>query len=286
MFRRVIKLIYNFLKILDKIISFFSKDFQFLLSIKELIEVHSYKKVKILNKNINFFVPNKEVNLRVKRLFTKEPETINWINNFKNNSNIIFWDIGANIGQFSIYAASIHKNIKVISFEPSTSNLRVLSRNISINKFDDVILINQFPLTNKQNCYLKLNENKFQEGSALNAFGVEFDHNGNLFNPQNSYKIYGTSINYILKNNFLEIPDYIKIDVDGVEHLILQGGNDFLSHKKIKSILIETNEKFFYQKNKVNEILTKNNFKLLTSHPSSNSRHTNILSSKNYIFTK
>ena len=38
-----------------------------------------------------------------------------------------------NIGLYSIYAALRHKNIEVISFEPSTNNLRILSRNISIN---------------------------------------------------------------------------------------------------------------------------------------------------------
>ena len=29
----------------------------------------------------------------------------------------------------------------------------------------------------------------------------------------------------------LDIPDYIKIDVDGIEHLILEGGNKYLNKK-------------------------------------------------------
>ena len=51
----------------------------------------------------------------------------------------LFIDIGANIGLYSIYAAIKHSNSEVISFEPSTSNLRVLSRNISINKLEEKI---------------------------------------------------------------------------------------------------------------------------------------------------
>ena len=51
----------------------------------------------------------------------------------------------------------------------------------------------------------------------------------------------------------MEILDYIKIDVDGIEHLILGGENTL--KEKIKSILIEVNDNFLEQKNKVNEFM-------------------------------
>ena len=35
------------------------------------------------------------------------------------------------------------------------------------------------------------------------------------------------------KNKILEIPDYIKIDVDGIEYLILEGGDRYLKNKSI-----------------------------------------------------
>ena len=35
------------------------------------------------------------------------------------------------------------------------------------------------------------------------------------------YNLYGTSINSLIANKILQIPNYIKIDVDGIEHLIL-----------------------------------------------------------------
>ena len=73
--------------------------------------------------------------------FTKEPETLKWIDSFNDNKKIIFWDIGANIGLYSIYAALKHSDIEIISFEPSTSNLRILSRNISINKLEEKMKI-------------------------------------------------------------------------------------------------------------------------------------------------
>lgn len=165
-----------------------------------------------------------------------------------------------NIGLYSIYAALRYSNIEIFTFEPSTSNLRVLSRNISLNQLDDKITICQFPLTNKNNSFLLMKENNFEEGGSMNTFGENYDYNGNIFTSNHQYKIYGTSINYLLDNNILKIPNYIKIDVDGIEHLILKGGNKYLNNPLIKSISIELNENFSEQFNEVNNILKDNQF--------------------------
>ena len=79
-----------------------------------------------------------------------------------------------------------------------------------------------------------MKESSLEEGGALNVFGENFDYEGNKFTEKKSYKIYGTSINYLLDNKILETPDYIKIDVDGIEHLILLGADEHLQNKKIK----------------------------------------------------
>ena len=63
-----------------------------------------------------------------------------------------------------------------------------------------------------------------------------------------------------MKNKFLEIPNYIKIDVDGIEHLILQGAGNYLKSKKIKSLSIEINENFQSQHTKILQIMKNNNF--------------------------
>ena len=199
MLEKFSKFIYLILYFIDKFISIFAKKFKFLLYLKEYIETKQYIKKKILDKEITFFIPNKATELRVRRIFTKEPGTLEWINNFESNKeNITFWDIGSNIGLFSIYAAVKHSKIKVFSFEPSTSNLRVLSRNISINNLQKQIIINQFPLTNKTNEYLNFKESRFQEGCASNVYGENFNFEGSEFFFQNEYTVYGTNINYLL----------------------------------------------------------------------------------------
>ena len=69
-----------------------------------------------------------------------------------------------------------------------------------------------------------MNENSTKEGSALNTFSKNFDFEGKKFNSKMEYKIFGTTINYLVQNKILDTPNYIKIDVDGLEHLILRGG--------------------------------------------------------------
>ena len=223
----------------------------------------SYKKISILNKEVNFFLPHQLTDLRIETFFTKEPETLEWIDSFEKKDKIIFWDIGANIGLYSIYSVLRNENVSTISFEPSTSNLRVLSRNISINNLENKIKILSAPLSNKENQFLTMNEGDFIEGGALNTFGENYDFAGELFDTKMKYKILGTTIKNLLDNNILEIPNYIKIDVDGIEHLILEGAGEYLKDKRIKSLSIEINENFKEQYNKVIEIMDQNEFKLL-----------------------
>ncbi len=253
---------YNILKFLNYFsILFFDRNL--LINLKKEIEKNSYKEVLINNKKTIFFIPNEILQWRVNTLFDKEPETINWIKNFKKGKKKIFWDIGANIGLYSIYAARTFKNLEIVSFEPSTSNLRILSRNISINNLENSIKIIPFALNKNKNTFNKIIESRFIEGGALNIFGEKFDYSGKKISfIDNKYTTFGTNINYLLHEKVLGIPNYIKIDVDGIEHLILQGGNNFFKNKNIKSVIVEINENFKKQYKNIIKFMSKNNFEL------------------------
>ena len=66
---------------------------------------------------------------RVDRLLSKEPETIKWLNAFEKQS--VFFDIGANIGIYSLYSA-IKTGNDVYAFEPHSANYKNLLDSISI----------------------------------------------------------------------------------------------------------------------------------------------------------
>ena len=287
MTKKISYIIYRLLKIMDNILKFFVNR-SFLIYFKDFIEDNAYKKINILNTKTSFFIPNRLVEWRVDTFFTKEPETLEWIDGFEKKDNLIFWDIGANIGLYSIYNVIKNKNSVSISFEPSSSNLRVLTRNVSINKLENNIKVFPLPLTNKDNQFQIMNESDFIEGGSLNTFGEKFNFEGKIFENKMNYQILGTSINYLIENNTLEIPDYIKIDVDGIEHFILEGASKYLENKKIKSLSIEINENFKEQYKHVMEIMKKSNFKILHKKHnkdliSAESKYSKIF---NYIFIR
>ena len=262
--KKISYIIFQLIKYMDMVI-FKTIRKSFLRWFPYFIEKNSYENLFIDNTKVNFFSPNHITKWRTETFYSKEPETLEWIDKFDSKNKIIFWDIGANIGLYSVYASIKHDNCSIISFEPSTSNLRILSRNIFINNLNDRIKIFNNPLQSSlnENQFLTMNESEFMEGHALNTFGENLDFEGKNFLPKMAYGLFGTSINFILDNKFLEIPDYIKIDVDGIEHLILEGGDKYLHNKKIKSLLIEVNENYKLQFENIMNLMKKNGFKLV-----------------------
>jgi len=199
--------------------------YQFLPSIHDFIESRQYYEKIINNYKIIFFCPSVEVFGRVQSLYTKEPETLNWIDSFQpnNSGNIIFWDIGANIGLYSIYAAVKFKDIKIISFEPSTSNTRTLSRNLSINNLESKISIFPLALSDNENIISYFNETRFSEGSSFSNFNSDIDYRG----------------------------EFVK--------------ENQIKNKDFKELSIEMNPTYVKQYEFINNIMEKNNFKKIQS---------------------
>ena len=285
MVKKLLYLCFSLIVFLDKNFKIITKR-SILILFNDFIQERSYKSIKILGKEINFFVPNQLLEWRVDTYFSKEPETLEWIDSFQVKENLIFWDIGANIGLYSIYNSLKHPKSTTIAFEPSSSNLRILTRNISINNLEKNIKVVSIPLTNKQNIFQEMKEGQFVEGGALNSFGEKFDFEGKEFKPTMKYSLLGTTINYFLENSILDIPDYIKIDVDGIEHLILAGGNKFLKNKKIKSLLIEINENFKEQSENVFNLMKEYEFNILHKKRNDDFYKGKFANTYNFIFTR
>ena len=178
---------------------------------------------------------------RIDTFSTKEPETLDWIDGFSQDS--IMWDIGANVGLYSCYAAKARAT-KVFAFEPSIFNLESLARNIHINDLAASVVIIPLPLADKLTIN-KMCMTSTDWGEALSTFGADFGFDGKPLNNIFSFSTIGLSMdeaNLLLK---IPRPDYIKMDVDGLEHLILSGGLGMLS--TVKSVLVEINDDFLKQ---------------------------------------
>ena len=138
-----------------------------------------------------FLVPNKLCSWRVSTFSTKEPETLEWINSFHPNS--VFFDIGANIGLYSIYAAK-SVNAEVYSFEPSVFNLPILAKNIYLNKLSESVTVLPFPLSDKSVSVSTLSLSNDTFGGALHTFQETYTWDSSPIDTTTDYKLLGMSL--------------------------------------------------------------------------------------------
>jgi FkbM family methyltransferase len=213
-------------------------------------------KSKINNKFLYFHIPNWLAFYRAKTLLTKEPETIAWLNKIKTKS--VIYDIGSNVGMYSIYAAAV-RDCEVMSFEPSFLNLELLFRNVQTNNLQDKITIVPLSLSNEnqiENFYMQEGDNIW--GGAHNSSGSNKSQDGTeMLNFKISSQL-ALSLDALVEIFRIPNPGHIKIDVDGLESKVLQGGLKTFGNSK--SILIEIDEKNKDQNSEIQGILTKLGF--------------------------
>ncbi len=220
-------------------------------------KVNNKSSIKVDGETIYFATPNFLNRYRHKTFFTKEPETLKWIDNFEKKD--IFYDIGANVGLYSIYAAKKSK-AKVYCFEPSFFNLEFLARNIYMNSlFDDIFI---FPIALNENISVsKFRLTSTEWGGALSTFDKNFDDSGNKINSNFIYNTVGFDIDNLTELTKIPYPDHIKIDVDGLEHIILLGAQKVI--KRAKTVLIEINDNFTEQKSLSEKLMLDAGFKVV-----------------------
>lgn len=190
---------------------------------------------------LRFAVPNRINRLRVKTFNDKEPETLDWIDQMSEGCTL--WDVGANVGLYSIYAAK-KKKCQVVAFEPSVFNLELLARNLFFNGLQERVSLVPLALSNKL-ATNQLRMTSTEWGGALSSFGQNFGWDGKTIDQTFSFPTLGISMDEAVSLLRLAPPDFIKMDVDGIEHIILEGGARVLAG--VRGVLLEINDKFAAQ---------------------------------------
>ena len=190
------------------------------------------------NSDFKIYVSSNHEIFRAKTFNTKEPEMIEWIKSFGNNErsqSFTFYDVGANIGIYSLFVANMYPNSKVLSFEPEALNFSSLCRNINLNNLDNVNPY-QIGLSNEAG-FVNLHVAIMESGAA----GAQIGHNSKHVKSKSVFKqcLYCSSIDDLVFNNNMDFPTYIKIDVDGHESQILDGSKKVLSDRRLKGLIVE-----------------------------------------------
>lgn len=130
------------------------------------------------------------------------------------DADVIF-DIGANIGWYSIHLAKKLNSASIFSFEPIPETFIKLKRNVQLNNIDNINLIN-IPLSNKVQ-----DLTFYYSPSATGA-----SSSVNISNEEDIKKLdcRTTTIDLFVEKNNINKIDFIKCDVEGSEIFVYQGG--------------------------------------------------------------
>tara|TARA_B100000029_G_scaffold514224_1_gene616263 strand:- start:3089 stop:3937 length:849 start_codon:yes stop_codon:yes gene_type:complete len=255
-FRKIIIIFVNF--ILNLL--FLKKNSEYSNEFNQALNKNLKKKIIFDGNTIIFKTGHNRLNNRVLKFFDEEPLLIEWIKKF--DSNDIFLDIGANVGSYSL--AALSKGSFVYSIEMDLNNNSILFENIFLNKLYKNSVILPFGVGSK-NSLENIFYRDFTVGDCLQSIGREpriptikknpFQIKQPIFSLDNLFQIFN-----------LKQPNKIKIDVDGNEKFVFEGGKKtILNAKEIYYEDIGSKEDIQI----VNEIL-KNNFYIHSEMPATN----------------
>ena len=161
-----------------------------------------------------------------------------------------FFDIGANIGWYSIMVAKSNRNVLVHSFEPIPKTYQSLVKNVDLNSLPNISTHN-FGFSDKSG---EFDFYYYPEGSG-NASSANVTGRSDTEVVKCKVK---TLDEYINESN--EQIDFIKCDVEGAELLVFKGGIDAIKNSKpivFSEILRKWSQKFNYNPNEIFELFYK-----------------------------
>ncbi len=191
---------------------------------------------------------------RAETLRTKEEGTVRWIQD-NVRSGDVFYDIGANIGLYSMLAAAyVGAQGRVFSFEPHLPNAVSLMRNTIVNGFQSRLSLVTTAL-HSDDGFLPFNYNATIPGSSMSQLNGTKTDLGESFSPVFSELKHATSIDALIDRNVIPPAGVVKMDVDGNEPYILSGMRTYLrGTSRPRTLQVEISPRYA---TKIDEILAE-----------------------------
>jgi FkbM family methyltransferase len=187
--------------------------------------------------------PNVDLYLRVTsklerkmrlRSCSKEPWTVEWIERWVKPGEV-FFDIGANVGAYSLIAAKGSK-ARVFAFEPGYANFAALCENIVLN--DVAERITPLPVGLAARTSLAtFSYRNVRSGFASHALRLQPPTNGGAAAYQQP--VLAHALDDLVERFSLPRPNHVKLDVDGAEVAVLAGAVRTLRAPELRSLMIE-----------------------------------------------
>jgi FkbM family methyltransferase len=168
-----------------------------------------------------------------------------------------FLDIGANIGWYAVHASALFPQLKVVAVEPVESTHAVLTRNIALNGS------NVIPVR------LGVSD---APGSAVMQVpqamaGAASLHLSRTYDDEHTETVDLTTLDSLAEEWQIE-PDVVKIDVEGAELLVLQGGTGTLQrhHPAVLAEMLRIHSAAFgYHPNEILDLMASLSYRCFAS---------------------
>lgn len=180
---------------------------------------------------LSFVLLGRTAGSRAMNLLTKQPATIDWIDAFRPDS--VFWDVGANVGVYTLYAA-LRPDTAVVAFEPAAVNYYLLSANCEANHLANVQCL---PVgLGRERALARLDASQF---AAAESFSFHEMPTGPAHGRQTTLV---SSMDALIDDYGLACPNYIKIDAPGLIEQIVAGGTRMLRRPEVRELHVELRE--------------------------------------------
>jgi FkbM family methyltransferase len=195
------------------------------------------------------------------------------------NINTVF-DVGASIGSMTNKFLDVFPNSTIYAFEPYSVSFEKLNKKFVENKR---VKPNKLALSNE------LGELKMyiKKDSGYNSLSINSNKPDQL-NEGKFETVEITTIEMYCKKNNIDKIDFLKIDTEGLEVMVLEGAKSLLKEGKIKYIFAECTFDKEYDQNTyfetLYEYLKKYNFKLRALYDQSTFGNTSYISCVNALF--
>jgi len=150
----------------------------------------------------------------------------------------VFIDVGANQGEFTLFAAKRLAHGTVYAFEPMSEMFGRLSRNVEENGFDNVRLIQAGLWSRSETKPLFTMPGRFGDGSRHKGLSTLFQSQER--NVLAEVVPLMTLDGFVQDENLTRL-DAIKLDVEGAEHEVIRGGLDTIERFR-PILLLEVSE--------------------------------------------
>jgi FkbM family methyltransferase len=206
--------------------------------------------VEVLDQPLHFLCPTPMAAHRARAILREEPETIQWLSTFEPGE--VFWDIGANVGTYSLVAAQ--RQCKVFAIEPSPFNYYGLCRNVEANGLSEQVSSFCIAVDSEDRLdYLYMASTGVADAGT--NFAEAVDAHRHAFQASYSHATLGFRLDDFIRQFQLPLPNHLKIDVDGNEDKVVAGAIETLNNRALRSISVELNDELPDQREYVHRTL-------------------------------